>query len=381
MPKANLLCVITKLELGGAQKQLLALISLLDKEQFNPFLFTCRDGLLCQDASSINGLVLKKSRFLERSINPLKDFLALIELYRFIKKNNIDIVHTHSSKAGVLGRWAGRFAGVKIIIHTVHGWSFNDCQPWLVKRIFIWLEKISAAVTGKLIVVSNHDKEKGLAYGVGGNDKYTLIHYGIDYADFRAGGEDVRRDLGINADDLAVGMVSCLKPQKCPQDFVKLSAMINKTMPDVKFILIGDGILRSRIKKLISSLKLERQFIMAGWRKDIPAILRSLDIFVLTSSWEGMPISVLEAMACSRPVIATDTGGIAEVIVEDKTGFLVRAGDMDNMSEKLTNLLKNKDLRARIGHDAKDSLGQDFSLSNMAKLTQNLYTDLLKSIR
>ena len=381
MPKVNLLYVITKLELGGAQKQLLALINLLDKKQFNPFLFTCREGLLCRDASSINGLILKKSRFLERSINPLKDFLALIELYRFIKKNNIDIVHTHSSKAGILGRWAGRFAGVKTIIHTVHGWSFNDCQPWLVKRIFIWLEKISARITAKLIVVSDHDKEKGLACGIGDNDKYALIHYGIDHAFFRVGGEDARRDFGIAADDLVVGMVSCLKPQKCPQDFVKLSAMINKTTPDVKFILVGDGVLNSRIKKLISSFKLERQFIMAGWRKDIPAILRSLDIFVLTSSWEGMPISVLKAMASSRPVIVTDTGGITEVIVEDKTGFLVKTGDMDKMSEKLTNLLKNKDLRARIGHDAKDSLGQDFSLSNMAKLTQNLYTALLKSIR
>ena len=379
MPKVNLLYVITKLELGGAQKQLLVLISLLDRKQFNPVLFTSRAGLLWQEASSINGLALKKSRFLEHSINPLKDFLALIELCRFIKKNNIDIVHTHSSKAGILGRWAARLAGAKVIIHTVHGWSFNNYQAWLVKMIFIWLEKISARITDKLIVVSNYDKEKGLAYGIGDNDKYTLIHYGIDYAAFQAEGEDERRSLGINADDLAVGMISCLKPQKCPQDFIKLACSINKTMPNVKFVLVGDGILRIRVEKLIKALKLQPQLILTGWRKDIPAILRSLDIFVLTSLWEGMPISILEAMATSRPVIATDTGGIAEVIVEDKTGFLVRLGDMDKMAEKLIKLLENKDLRARIGHDAKNSLGQDFSLSNMAKHTQNLYAELIKA--
>jgi len=380
MPKANLLYVITKLELGGAQKQLLGLARLLDKERFNPFLFTCRDGFLWQEVSSINGLTLKKSRFLERSINPLKDFLVLIEICRFIKKNNIDIVHTHSSKAGILGRWAGRLAGVKVIIHTVHGWSFNDYQPWLVKRIFIWLEKISAGITDKLIVVSNHDKEKGLNCGIGSSDKYALIHYGIDYAAFQPEGEDLRRGLGINADDLAVGMISCLKPQKCPQDFIKLGRLISKDMANVKFVLIGDGALRSRVKKLISSFKLERQFILTGWRKDIPGILRSLDIFVLTSLWEGMPISILEAMAASRPVIATDTGGITEVIAEGKTGFLVAPGDMDKMSEKLASLLKNKDLRVRIGNNAKNSLGQDFNLFGMAKHTQNLYADLLKNI-
>ncbi len=126
MPKINILYVITKLELGGAQKQLLSLINGLNKEKYNIFLFTARDGLLLNEAQILAKVTLKKSRFLERPINPLKDVLALIELYNFIKINKIQIVHTHSSKAGILGRIAAKFAKIKVIIHTVHGWSFHD---------------------------------------------------------------------------------------------------------------------------------------------------------------------------------------------------------------------------------------------------------------
>lgn len=119
----RLLYVITKLELGGAQKQLLTLIQALDKEKFIPFLFTAKEGVLIKEVAGIPSLKLKRSNFLERSINPLKDFAALLELYFFIKRNRIDIVHTHSSKAGILGRLAAKFAAVEVVLHTVHGWS------------------------------------------------------------------------------------------------------------------------------------------------------------------------------------------------------------------------------------------------------------------
>lgn len=381
MQKINLLYVITKLELGGAQKQLLSLIRHLDKDKYTPFLFTSRDGLLFNEAQSITELKLKKSKFLERPINLLKDFLALWEILRFIKKNNIDIVHTHSSKAGILGRWGARLANIKIVLHTVHGWPFNNYQPSLVRIFFILLERITAKLTTKLIVVSNYDKEKGLNNGIGNEDKYALIRYGIDYAVFEGGGENIRKALGVNTDDLVVGMISCFKPQKCPQDFIKLTFLVKQTLPDVKFILVGDGILHSRVEKLIDTYKLRSQLILTGWRNDIPKILQALDIFVLTSLWEGLPISVLEAMASSKPVVATNTGGVAEVIVEDKTGFLVAPGDMDGMSEKLIRLLKNKNLRGEIAQNIKDSLDGNFFLENMVKKTQDLYENLTREKR
>ncbi len=151
MQKINLLYVITKLELGGAQKQLLDLIRHLDKEKFKLFLFSAQTGLLLPEALSIQELTIKKSKWLERAINPLKDLPALLELFYFIKKNNIKIVHTHSSKAGILGRLAAKLANVKIILHTVHGWSFNNHQSVLKRKLFIRLERFAAQFTDKLL--------------------------------------------------------------------------------------------------------------------------------------------------------------------------------------------------------------------------------------
>jgi len=377
MPKINLLYVITKLELGGAQKQLLSVVKGIDKERYRIFLFTACEGLLIEETSSITGLTLIKSRYLERTINPLKDLLALIEIYRFIKKNNIEIVHTHSSKAGVLGRFAARLANVKTIIHTVHGWSFHDYQLRWKQKFFIWLERLSAYFTNTIIVVSYHDKQKGLNNHIGPEDKYTLIRYGINYADFSTGEQKIKEELGINSNELVVGMVSCFKPQKSPQDFIKLSLAVSQTLPNVKFLLVGDGILRKQIQKLISRLKLQNRVILTGWRRDIPKILSVIDVFVLTSLWEGLPITVLEAIVSAKPVVATNTGGIQEVVSEGKNGFLVKPGDTESLSERLMLLLRNKNLRKDMGQNSKRLLNLDFSEENMVKNTQDLYDDLI----
>lgn len=373
MRKTNLLYVITKLELGGAQKQLLSIISLLDKQRFKVFLFTAQEGILLKDAWLLNELTLRTSKCLERAINPLKDVLALIEIYRFIKKNNIDIVHTHSSKAGILGRCAAALARVNFIVHTVHGWSFHDYQPNFVRLCFIGLERLAAQFTHKLIVVSYYDKQKGLLNRIGCENKYIIIRYGIDYTEFFNKDQNIKEELGIDSSDLVVGMISCLKPQKSVQDFIKLASLVNGILPKVKFLLVGDGVLRKKIEKLISKFNLQSQVILTGWRQDVHRILSAIDVFVLTSLWEGLPIAVLEAMTAAKPVVATHTGGIGEVIIDGKTGFLVNPGDMQNMSERLALLLKDENLRKQIGENAKKNLGFDFTLQNMLKNTEDLY--------
>jgi glycosyltransferase involved in cell wall biosynthesis len=377
MHKVKLLFVITKLELGGAQKQLLSFITHLDRERFIPFLFTAKDGLLLPEALSIKWLRVKQSKFLERPINPLKDILTLIEIYRFIKKNNFELVHTHSSKAGILGRLAARLAKTKVIIHTVHGWSFNDFQPRPLRVFFVLLERLAAKFTDRIIVVSRWDKQKGLANQIGREGQYALIRYGIEYSEFDENSQDLKEGLGISSGNLTVGMISCFKAQKSVQDFIRLASLVIKKLPGVKFILVGDGILRKDIEKSISEYNLQESVILTGWRKDIPRILSAIDIFVLTSLWEGLPITVLEAMASSRPVIATDTGGIREVVIEGKNGFLVPPCDVKNMSQKLIVLLEDAKLRETMQRNAKASLGYDFSLACMVKNTENTYSNLL----
>ncbi|MFH1507513.1 MAG: glycosyltransferase family 4 protein [Candidatus Omnitrophota bacterium] len=379
MSKTRLLYIITKLELGGAQKQLLSLISGISKDEFEIFLFTCRHGLLVNDAlKSVGRNNFWRSLFLEREINPFKDFIALLEIYCFIKAKRIEIVHTHSSKAGVLGRLAARLARVSKVVHTVHGWSFNNYQPYLVRWMFLMLEKICEKHTDKIIVVSNFDRIKGLSLGIGNYDKYTLINYGIDFTEFKARQRDTSliKDLGIKENELIVGMIACFKSQKAPLDFIKLAFRVNKVFPDAKFILIGDGILRKRIERFISELNLSQRVILTGWQKDIPSLLSIMDVFVLTSLWEGMPIAVIEAMALARPVLATDTGGVSEVLVDNQTGFLASLFDIAKMSDKLIYLLNNPQLRECMGKKAQISLDERYHVGSMIGKTLYLYQEM-----
>ncbi len=379
--KINILYVITKLELGGAQKQLLSLIQGLNKEKFNPHLVTAEDGLLLNAAAKIPNLKLTCCRFLERPIHPVKDTLALFFLYFYIKNNNIDIIHTHSSKAGILGRWAAKAAGIKIIIHTVHGWSFHDYQHKVAYHLYLFLEKACAVFTSKIIVVSQSDKNKGLAHAVGSRDKYALVKYAINAREFKDGvvSSAAREKLGLSGAGLVVGTVACLKKQKSPLDFIKLASAVKKDFPDTKFILVGDGALRRKVYTLIKKLNLEEAVILTGWRNDIPLILSCLDVFVLTSRWEGLPIAALEAMAAGVPLVATDTGGIGEVVVNGKTGYLIKTGDIQSMRNRVRELLEDarqRDEFARLSRIAIDS--EEFLLSNMLKNTEEIYFNLWK---
>jgi len=371
--KLNILYVITKLELGGAQKQLLALMEALDKNKFNVFLFTAEKGLLVDDVLLLKGIKIKRSVFLERPINFFKDIIAFFEIYAFIKKNKIEIVHTHSSKAGILGRWAGKLAKAKVIIHTVHGWSFNDYQHRLKRVFFIWVERITAKFTDTIVIVSDYDREKGLANRIGREKSYRLIRYGINYAEFQVKDKDIKKELGINNGDLIVGTVCCLKAQKSPRDFIKLAFLVNKFLPHTKFILVGDGVLRKEVEGEISRLNLQNQVILTGWRRDIPRILSAMDVFVLTSLWEGLPIAVLEAIAAGKVVVATDTGGVREIIACGKTGFLVPLGDITALSEKIIMLFKNKNVGSQTEESIKDIINRGFTIEDMARQNQSLY--------
>lgn len=378
MQRIKVLLVVTKLELGGAQKQLLSLISGLDKEAFEIFLFTAQEGLLLADAEALKGVRIQKSRYLERAINPLKDIAAFFEIRRFIKENNIDIVHTHSSKAGIIGRLAARAAGLKNIVHTVHGWSFNDYQPPPLKNIFIFLEKVAARFTKRIIVVCQSDKIRGLAKHIGEEDKYGLITYAIRHEDFESKDKKAREALGVAAGDLVVGMISCLKPQKSPQDFMRLARLLRGTAPGLKFVLVGDGSLRRDVERMIARFNLEHDVILTGWRRDIARLLAALDVFVLTSRWEGLPVAVLEAMAASLPLLITDTGGVREIVREGQEGFLFPSGDIGTARTKLELLLKDESLRRKMGEASRRRVREDFYLGRMINRHAALYSGLLK---
>jgi len=299
-------------------------------------------------------------------------------------------VHTHSSKAGIIGRWAAALYNLthclcKVksvrckVIHTVHGWSFNDYQPVPLKRFFILLERITARFTTKIICVSKKDLETGLKYKIAPEEKFALIKYGIPLKDFRKSLVDKlqkRKELGIHNSDPVVGMISCLKPQKAPLDYIKAAIKVYERMPHVNFLLVGDGVLRKRCEKFLSTASLNGRFIFAGWRRDVSEILSIVDVAVLTSKWEGMPISLIEALCKGCPVVATDIGGTSELIKEGVNGYITQAGSYEETAEKILKILNDPVRFNNMKKQAAFTIDESFDANRMTREIDELYRSL-----
>ena len=368
--------VITKPELGGAQLSLLSLVSNLPKDKYTVSVITSSSGILKADFEKLKNVRTYFSPFLIRPISPIVDILAFIHIYNIYKRNSFKIIHTHSSKAGILGRWAAFFARVPVILHTVHGWSFNDYQPLLIKKFYIFVERITARFTARIICVSKKDIETGLKYKIAQLEKFTLIRYGIPLSVFKKSNsqkEHKKKELGINNNGPVVGMVSCLKPQKAPLDYVKACIDIYDKMPGVNFLLVGDGVLRKRCKEELAKSGLNGRFIFTGWRRDVADILDIIDVVVLTSKWEGMPIAIIEALSKGKPVVVTDTGSSRELVKEGVTGYLTKPEDYKETSLKVLKILKDKDLADRMSREAVLSISDSFDIKAMAGKIEELY--------
>ncbi len=382
--------VITKPELGGAQLSTLNLISSLPKDKYQVSIVTSSAGLLKQKFKSLENVTAHFSPFLTRPVNPIVDILALIHIFFIYRCNRFKIIHTHSSKAGIIGRWAAllynktrcwwRVKGEGcILLYTVHGWSFNDYQALLVKRFYIFLERITALFTTKIICVSKKDIETGLKYKIAPAGKFALVKYGIPLYQFRNSNcnkADKKRELGINNNDPVIGMISCLKPQKSPLDYVKACADVYNKIPNINFLLIGDGVLKKRCKSELSKCSLNGRFIFTGWRRDVSDILDIIDIVVLTSKWEGTPIVIIEALSKGKPVVATDAGGGRELIKDGVTGYITRPGQYRDTSDKLLSILKDKYSLLKMSREAAKSIDDSFDIKVMAHNIDNLYRSL-----
>jgi glycosyltransferase involved in cell wall biosynthesis len=343
-------------------------------------LVSSNKGILVKDALGIPGVKTVFLSSLKRPINPLADLVTLFKLTSLLKKEDITLVHTHSSKAGILGRWAARLAGVPVIIHTIHGWSFHNHLNFPSKALYAFLERITAKFTNKLIAVSRSDIQKGLRNRIGTKDKYALIRYGIAKGNFINCNIDIsskKKELGLEANSALVGMVVCFKPQKAPQDFVRAASLIIKRNPKTKFILVGEGILRGKIEWLIDNLKLKENFVLTGCRRDIPEIMSCLDVLVLSSLWEGSPIVLLEAMCRSLPIVAYDVDGVCEVVKDGVNGFLVAPGDVAGLAHRINNLLEDKELLKKMGmHSFNLVTDNGYHVQRMLKDLDKLYFDL-----
>lgn len=378
MSPVRVLHAITMLELGGAQRNTLDTVARLDRGRFAVALACSDQGPLLDEARSIGECELFLFPHLRREVRPGDDFRALAHLRRVIRDFRPDIVHTHSSKAGVLGRLAARLEGVPRVVHSIHGFGFGAHQPAPVRAAFLAAERLAARWTDAFIAVSRRNAADGVAMGLFDTGQVRVIRSGIALDCFRnpSGGEAVRRELGIPEGAPMVVQVSCFKPQKAPERFVAAAAKILAHCPEAHFVLVGDGGLRSRLERQRAELELNGRLHLPGWRRDVPALLAAASVATLTSRFEGLPRVVVEALAAGVPVVAMAVEGVEEVLRHGVDGFLVDEGDVTALAERVSTLLGDGELRRTMAARAGETVAE-WDRDTMVRQQEELYQELL----
>jgi glycosyltransferase involved in cell wall biosynthesis len=339
------------------------------------------EGSLIEEVRQ-RGIPLTILPSMRRELSPLNDLRVIGQLRQLMTAENgrprYDIVHTHSSKAGVVGRIAAAWAKVPLIVHTVHGWSFHDQMPPGRRGLYVALERIAARYSHKMIVVSPKDIEKGLAQGIGRPEDYALIRSGIELERFGHPGvapAEMRRRLGIPLGSPIIGSVTRLSPQKSPLDLLDAFAYIHQQRPDAWLVVVGDGPLRPQVEQRLDELRIANKVILTGLRRDIPELMAMFDVFVLSSLWEGLPRVLPQAMASGLPIVCTEADGSAEAVCEGENGFLTPRGQPDVLAARVLTLLADEQLRRRMGQNGR-LRAPEFGAIKMVQDIHTLYQGL-----
>jgi glycosyltransferase involved in cell wall biosynthesis len=376
--------IITRLVVGGAQENTVAtVLGLRQKPGVEASLIsgptTGPEGTLESEVSKIPGL-LEIIPELVRPVHPLKDRLALRKLEKILRAQKPDIVHTHSGKAGILGRLAATRAGVPVIIHTIHGPSFGNFQNAVANFIFRAAEKYVARSTSHFIVVADAMKEQYLATGIGRPDQYTKIFSGFPLEPFLAAKNDLElgRKLGIAPDDFVIGKIARLFKLKGHDDLFAVAPELVRRSPKIKFLLVGDGEWRGRFENLAKTLSLEKHFVFTGLvpPAEVPRYVGIMDALVHLSLREGLPRALPQALAAGKPVVAYDCDGAREVCRDGENGFLVPPGDLAGLKNRLLQIANDPALCKNFGKSGSDFVRENFAVEKMVDSIYNLYLKL-----
>ena len=370
--KKNIAIVITRLDLGGAQKVALELADGLDKKKFNVHLICGTGGMLDADAKNIKNITMAFMPELIHPIHLLIDFIGFLKLKDYFEKNSIELVHTHSSKAGLLGRLAAAAAKNKpVAFHTVHGFPFHEYQNPLAHFMYVWLEKLAGAITKKFIAVGRDVVDYGLGKGVGTADKYAVIRAAVEVGLFKNAKADRKKylsALGLDPAAFTIGMIGNLKKQKNPVGFVEIARLALKKNKGLQFVFAGGGPLKERAQELINQCSIKDKVKLLGWVKEPEKMLKCLDLFLLTSLWEGLPCTLVQAAASGVPALATAIGGNSEFIKLANSGELYQPFDYASAAEAVLKAAAKK-TKTKI----KTAALKEFDVKYMVKEHERLY--------
>ena len=376
--------IITRLIVGGAQENTVSsVLGLQRKPGLEVDLIsgptTGPEGSL-ESTFTAQPHSLRIARHLIRPVHPLHDWLALRKLTKTLCEIRPDIVHTHSSKAGILGRIAAKRAGVPIVIHTVHGPSFGSFQGPLANLIFTSAERHAARCTEHFVTVANAMTQQFLQAGIGRPDQFTRVFSGFPLEPFLSTINDanLRARYGLKPDDFVVGKIARLFKLKGHHDLIDAAPGIIRRCPQIKFLLVGGGPWHERLTEKVRSMNLERHFVFTGLvaPSEIPPLIGTMDALVHLSTREGIPRALPQALAAARPVVAYDCDGAGEVCLDNQTGFLIPPGDKACFTESLLALATNPALRERLGRHGQSFVKERFPVERMVDELHALYLKL-----
>lgn len=362
--KITILYIITQSVLGGAQSYVRDLIEGFYKK-YDIHLATGMEGPLTE-AVRIMGVNTYIIPSLTRSINPLTDYRAVQETMALIRKIQPDLIHANSSKAGIIGRISGKLCKVPTIF-TAHGWGFSSNTPFVRRMIALLSEKLVAFISTRIICVSESDRQLALRYKVGNEQILSTIFYGISNHSVALANPSLQLPRII--------MVARFNEQKDQPTLLKAISQLQN--PNLQVDFVGSGISLDYCKALAQSLGIAHQVSFLGDCTDVPELLAQAQIFVLSTHYEGLPISILEAMRAGLPVVATNVNGIPEEVEHGKTGLLFPHADVNALVSALKALIQSPDIRRKMGESGRQKFLQCFTVEQMLLKTEEVYQEIL----
>jgi len=317
-----------------------------------------------------------------RAIRPISDFIAFLRI-RGILKRGYDVVHTHSSKAGFVGRLAAVTTGTPFVVHTPHVFPFQMITCPLLTRLYTVLERLAAGWADVIICVSPEEKKAARKLGLVDDSKLRLIENGVTVppvdADLQPEDGDLRRQLGIPGSASVIGTAGRCTKQKGQEFLIRASALVSKKRDNAVFVIVGDGKSRTSEEALVRRLGLDGKVLFLDPRDALDEFFRAIDIFVMPSLWEGLPYALLEAMGHGLCIVATRVGGMEQAVTDGVSGLLVPPGDAEALSRAIIRLLDRPDARAELGAKARATISQRFLLSDMVSKVEKIYQAALEN--
>lgn len=356
--------IITLPDLGGAQSHVYELMKGVRLSyQIEPVLITGREGWLTQRAKEL-GIETHIIPDLVREISPVHDWRANCEVQKLLQEIKPDLVHCHSSKAGIIGRWAARRCHIPSVF-TAHGWAFTDGVPEKKRKVYRFIEKMAGKWCKKIICVSEYDKNLALREIPELKDKLITVHNCIPDTDYRKDWSKYNPEQTLQI----VTVARFSPPKKIKETLRLLSTAVEKGM-DIHITFIGDGPLFEESVAYAKALHIESAVTFLGARTDVEQILPQYDLFLLLSNWEGFPISIIEAMRAGLPVVASDVGGVKEAVIHGKTGWLIPRDD-STLLQVYEYILHHSTEFVQMGQNARQAYEQHFTVQHMLQCVVN----------